>query len=478
MASAFIRNKVTGRTAPGDKARKKTLSKDERWYARYKDASGGWKSTPIDAKNYGDALEQARALEAVETVKRTGKANGLAPDQTFGEMTTYWLKQVSVTKVSHVQDESRINNHLSADWFKSKRAADITRGDIERLLLDRETAGGLAPASVNHLRTTLSRIFEDNIRLGQFAGPNPVVGVKKRKVPSRLPNYLQHHEVRLLLDALPDRWNSLFATAIYTGLRKGELLGLEKRDVDLENGRIDVRHSHGRDTTKSGQQAAVRIPTELKPFLQTALRASKTALVFPAPSGERMREDFALQDVLHRAMVKAGLVEGYRHKCRKKGCGHIEHHADATTRRCPEHGMKLWPSAMVRPLRFHDLRHTTASLMVMAGANIVSVSKHLRHADPVITAKVYAHLSPDFQQSEVDRLTFFPTLQAEEPVRQVVGGEDGLVSGLSREDENAGPDGQKAAHNTLNSEGVLMARDAGFEPATLGFGGQYSIQLS
>ena len=68
--------------------------------------------------------------------------------------------------------------------------------------------------------------------------------------------------------------------------------------------------------------------------------------------------------------------------------------------------MKLWPKAIVRPIRFHDLRHTTESLLLIAGANPASVQRILRHSDPRLTTEVYGHLVPDYLRSEIARLSF------------------------------------------------------------------------
>jgi len=68
--------------------------------------------------------------------------------------------------------------------------------------------------------------------------------------------------------------------------------------------------------------------------------------------------------------------------------------------------MKLWPKARVRTIRFHDLRHTTASLLLMAGAKPVAVQRILRHSDPRITTEVHGHLVPDYLRAEIDRLRF------------------------------------------------------------------------
>jgi integrase len=68
--------------------------------------------------------------------------------------------------------------------------------------------------------------------------------------------------------------------------------------------------------------------------------------------------------------------------------------------------MKLWPKAKVRQIRFQDLRHTTASLLMMAGVNPGAVQRIIRHSDPRITTETYGHLQPDYLRSEIDRLRF------------------------------------------------------------------------
>jgi integrase len=56
--------------------------------------------------------------------------------------------------------------------------------------------------------------------------PNPVAAVPRRKIPKRLPSYLKPDEVTQLLPHVPDQWQALFACAVYTGMRRGELVAL------------------------------------------------------------------------------------------------------------------------------------------------------------------------------------------------------------------------------------------------------------
>jgi hypothetical protein len=124
------------------------------------------------------------------------------------------------------------------------------------------------------------------------------------------------------------------------------------------------------------------------------MRRSRSALVFSRPDGSMMRADVPLECVLRRAMGRAGLTTGYIRVCRAQGCRHLEPAPDGELRRCPKDGRKLWPKPQVRPLRFHDLRHTTASLLLLAGVPLVVVQRVLRHRDPKLTERVYRHSRP------------------------------------------------------------------------------------
>jgi integrase len=133
--------------------------------------------------------------------------------------------------------------------------------------------------------------------------------------------------------ALSNRWRSLFATAVYTGLRKGELLGLRKCDVALPYRLLTVARSYRRETTKSGRADVIPIAAELVPYLEDAIARSVSDLVFPAPDGSMMSDAVQLEIVLRRALHRAGIVERWLHKCRRKGCGHVETAQDDQLRR-------------------------------------------------------------------------------------------------------------------------------------------------
>ncbi len=242
---------------------------------------------------------------------------------------------------------------------------------------------------MNQLRGFLSRAFNAAIDRERWNGKNPVAGTERQHGPKRLPDFLRFEEVAPVIAQVPPQHFHRFVATLYTGLRKGELRALQKTDIDWSLKAICVRRSGSRDTTKGGHEKLIPIHPDLEPVLRAAVEVSPSELVFPAPDGGMVRDDFKFAVILRRAMARAGIVEGYLHVCRKKGCRHEERAADLEQRKCPEHGMTLWPKPIVRKITFHHLRHTTGSLFLMSGVPLEVVQKMLRHADPKMTSEVY-----------------------------------------------------------------------------------------
>ncbi len=144
-------------------------------------------------------------------------------------------------------------------------------------------------------------------------------------------------------------------------MRKGELLGLRNRDVNLQDGTILVARSYDHDTTKGGHADLIPVAGPLRPFLEAAIRDSPSALVFPRLDGSMQPEDVKLDRVLRRALGRAGVVTGYDHRCRRKGCGYSKEAQGNDPGRCTRCNMRLWAKALPRHVRFHDLRHYPAS---------------------------------------------------------------------------------------------------------------------
>ena len=239
--------------------------------------------------------------------------------------------------------------------------------------------------------------------------------------------------------------------------------------LDDAGGLLLVRRSGARATTKGGHADASPIHPELVPFLRHAIDSSPSALVFPGANGKMLAEETDLAAVLRRAMARAGLVTHWTHVCRRKGCVHREDAADNRQRRCPEHRYLLWPKPHVRPIRFHDLRHSAASLLFMAGADAVAVQRLLRHRGLRLTTETYGHLAPGYLQAELGKLRLLGEAKTAElvPLAAVAS-----ASRTAESRQNGGDDDPpgKGGGISAHLSGASIERETGVEPATLGLG--------
>jgi Phage integrase family len=130
-------------------------------------------------------------------------------------------------------------------------------------------------------------------------------------------------------------------------------------------------------------------------------------------------------------------------------------------------------------IRFHDLRHTTASLLMMAGANPAAVQRILRHRDPRITTEVYGHLAPGYLQSEVDRLQFGMSVPEAVPADEIAeqrlaanAGSDRLAASVLQSSDEAPISPLVDRDESLEIPIDSVAHPSGFEPLTYGSGGR------
>ncbi len=226
--------------------------KRDRWYLRVKDGAGIWRKISCKARTKTEARQLARDLERQYERQRLG-LDPLPPGDgggTLAELLQWWLDTFSTGSTYHDGDVSTLNKHVLGSELAALPLIAVTPQRIELFLLDKSRQG-LAPQTLNHLRGYLSRAFNAARKTGRYAGKNPVSLVARRKVARRPPDFLRAEEVPAVLAALAPRWQPLFATAIYAGLRKGELAGVGKTDVDLNARLLTVARSYDRDLPSS-----------------------------------------------------------------------------------------------------------------------------------------------------------------------------------------------------------------------------------
>lgn len=346
---------------------------------------------------------EAELAELVAQVRR--RVLGLEPAAKRSKMTVWdvvaWWLDERCPKASLNNERRRLTKHLKGTELGGFPAVHARPGQFEALFAElerpRPPKKPLAAASINHLRSKLRTAFERARREDVFVGRNPMHETKLRKVTRRVYETLSADEALQVLAKVPPQWRGFIAAGIYLGLRKGEIAGLRKRDVDLVRMMILIGRSYTRDTTKGGHGDLLPIPPQMRPYLEVGL-VSPGLLLFGDERG-RMRKPHSKPCVtLRRAIANADVVVGYRLICRRctpdgKLKPEVVSTRPAPPPACPVcKTRKLWVTPLPRWVRFHDLRHSTATILLRDGMDPHRVQKLMRHSSFDTTSKTYAHL--------------------------------------------------------------------------------------
>lgn len=303
---------------------------------------------------------QTRKADALRGEIR-GKKDKL-PAKRFDAFADEYLKQWSKLhkrESSYIRDQTSIKQLNPV--FGRKYLNEITRRDVEGYISAR-SAAGRAPATVNRELCCLKNMLRKAVDWG-YLKENPAWGIKQMKENPPEFAFLTFDEIDRLIEATSGRLKTFFTLAVHTGMRLGELLKLEWRDVDFnkgEQGFITVRDAKNHETRHVPMNSVVR--TALHKYPQRIVNGKRCVHVFTNDDGTPYRS------------VKDGFVTA----------------------------LKL--AGIERHVRFHDLRHTFASHLVMKGVDIRTVAKLMGHKDIKMTMR-YAHLAPDHLQTAVDVLS-------------------------------------------------------------------------
>ena len=237
------------------------------------------------------------------------------------------------------------------------KVSAITRTDLQDLV-DRLVAEGLNASTIGVTMLPLRAIYKRAVSRGEVA-VNPTTGLEMPAVRGGRDRIASPAECAKLLNALSEQDRPIWATAMYAGLRRGEIMALRVEDIDLAGGVIHV--SRGWDTlegeiaTKSGKDRRVPIPAVLRSFLAAHL----------LQLGRRDGLTFGLSTV-----------------------------SPFNAHRLSDRAATAWRRAELDGITLHECRHTFASLMIAAGVNAKALSTYMGHANISITLDRYGHLMP------------------------------------------------------------------------------------
>lgn len=322
----------------------------------------------------------------------------------FGELADAWYQSIEGKRVVPAR-EAVLMSHLRPLFLDDERSLSV---ESINQLLERMLAEGYAASTVNKVRGAGRLIVEHAQACKRWDGPNPFGLVRRKREAQRQYELLTLDELALIQKKLAPDKRRMLRVQLHLGLRTGEMLALQKDDVDFDAGTVRIHRSHGRDQTKTGRERLVPLHPACAGDLVEASQATEGPLLFPSSTGALQRMDTKLTRVLRTAMGRAGVgVTSVTYKCRRRGCdSHPEFHEHATSiekHDCVSCGMRLWPVPEVRPVRWYDLRHMCATFHREAGADPIAISLALGHALRDTTSRHYTHPSMEWMRGQLTR---------------------------------------------------------------------------
>jgi integrase len=321
-------------------------------------------------------------------------------DKSLFELCEWWLKHCCKPRGKpREQSRLRVQIQHERDGVTLRKIGKLVAADVTSEILeehfDQLQKEGLGGSSINKLRQTLRTVYNKARKRNIWRGANPVVDTEPRAESAINYFVLELRQLNPTLANIEPEWRDLFAAAMLLGLRKGELFGARKTDVNREDKSIRVNRSHGESETKTSEARWLPLPAALWPFIEHALDGFPGVYLFPDPKGEPHKAAIKVEQKLRAALAKAGIVEGFIHKCRRcasRGTPHHERHPDSERRRCPNCTMLLWPSPVKVKMKFHELRHSTNTLLASLGVPETVRADILGHRTKAMTRR-YTHLS-------------------------------------------------------------------------------------
>jgi integrase len=312
-------------------------------------------------RQMAEAVLKKRIVEAIEGRHFNVRNEGRIPFSEFAA--TYIDRCISVLK-SVKTERNRVDFWVRE--FGNRAIGQITHAELQDWQARRRQVN--KPATVNRIMCRLRHMLNMAVQW-QLLDQSPMRRLKFLKESNVRLRYLSLEECdRLIAGCLAPHLRAIVTVALHTGMRSGEIRDLNWRDLDFDSGFLIIRDS------KNGEPRHVPMDSTVVELFRNYSRTSGAEFVFTNAAGGRLGW---LQHGFRKALVRAGLSD----------------------------------------LHFHDLRHTFASQWMMAGGELYALKDILGHKTIAMTQR-YAHLSPAYKRTMVDRMEQIWAKPISRPVRR------------------------------------------------------------
>ena len=361
------------------------------WEARYYDAKGNRHSV------YGKTQAEVRKRLAEAVKKEEEKDSELEEEEdlTVGQWLAIWQRDFlgNVKPGTMISYETQIRVHILPALGEIKLTA--LRTPVVQRLYNQILAKGLSPKTIKNIHGCLHRALDIAVRVG-YLTKNPTSACILPTVRQAEMQPLDTPDLKKLLEALRgEEYEAIITTALFTGMRSGELLGLTWDCIDFSNGIIRVTKQLLQPRRKG------------RPFAYGTPKNGKGRTLTPAPFVMSvLSEHKKAQDLQREAVGPAWDDGGFPNLVFTHPDG--SHLSQPTVWKALQ---KILKKAGLERHRFHDLRHPYVVKAFRAGDDVKTVQQNAGHYSAAFTLDRYAHVTETMRRESADRMqNFFEAL--------------------------------------------------------------------
>ena len=358
---------------------------DGRWEAR---VVIGYDENNLPHTKNVTAVNKEKCLEKLEKLKQEigiVQHNNLKADMPFGEWIDFWYQQyakITLKPTTRSEYESLIYKHIIPE-IGNIELNKLSQNDLQQFYSRLKTNGrqirtdvygnGLSDRMVRACHNLCRKSLEKAVG-EKLIRTNPAIDCKLPPKKTKEMKVLTREEMqRLIIQAKYDGFLELFILELSTGMRRGEILGLQWDDLNMRTGKLKISRQvailKGRiHITEPKTQTSIRtviLPADILKMLAEYKQTINSKWLFPSPVKEGLpRNPSAVRKILDRTLNKAG-------------CKHI---------------------------RFHDLRHTFATTALANGMDIKTLSAIIGHNSAETTLNIYTHITDEMQRDAANKI--------------------------------------------------------------------------
>ena len=353
--------------------------KDGRWVAEITLEDGKRKVL------YGKT--QKEVIEKLQQVRYEQKQGRLAtgPRQKLRDYLEQWLEEVhkpTIRLTTYARYRSALNRHI-IPALGHIQIQKLTPQQVQAFYTRKLQEGLSAKTIVSTIHVVLHKALDNAVRWNLVARNICDVVSLPRRSRNEIQPLTRDQAQRLLEVARGHRFEALLTVALITGMRRGELLALRWQDIDIDTGSLQVRRTvsrirgHGYVETDPKTEKSRRKITLPLPVVEVLKQHRTVQLEARLKAGKAWQDnDLVFCNIYGRYLHPDRMVEQFQKLLRDAGLPH---------------------------LRFHDLRHSAATILLSMGVHAKVVQELLGHSTISVTMDVYSHVLPSMQKDAMDK---------------------------------------------------------------------------